>query len=568
MRMSSGENLVNTKKVSLRARRAKQSWLRLLRRFAPRNDTKLGTFGVNCLILGIFLIFSMGVNPVFISAEESIVADKDKISLDLKNIDINELLRILSLKTNKTIVASREVSGRISLYLNNVNFLDVLDIILVTQGWACDKKKDIFYIMSNSEYKRLYGRDYNEPRTIKTVKLKYAKPANVFNAVSQLKSDIGKVVADEASGTVILIDIPDKLKMLEKSIQELDIPLQTVVYDLNYANPVDARAQLNAAITSGTGEVIVDERSGKAIISDLPKKMEKLGALVKELDEETRQVFIEAQIVQVTLSDSFQRGIDWEKLFSESKLHGLDFVGYFPVSPALSSYQKISLGTIENDKYKMVINLLDSYGTTNTLSQPKLAVVNNEEAHIMVGIRDAYVTGSQSQGTTTITSESVQFIDVGLKLKVKPVINKQGFITMKIKLESSTAREPLTTAAGSRIPIIQTSEAETAIKIKDGATIMLGGLLEQIKNDNKEGVPGISKLPLIGGLFGKHDKLDKKTELVVFITPHLIKGDAGRDGLEPKNFVPDSFRPQEAMRDIAIDKKLQEIEDEPVLEKK
>ncbi|MFH0828022.1 MAG: secretin N-terminal domain-containing protein, partial [Candidatus Omnitrophota bacterium] len=462
--------------------------------------------------MGIFLIFSSGGNTASVSAEEFTVADKDKISLDLKNIEINELLRILSLKTNKTIVASREVSGRISLYLNNVNFLDVLDIILVTQNWACDKKKDIYYIMSNSEYKRLYGRDYTEPRTIRTVKLKYAKPANIFNALAQLKSDIGKVVADEASGTVILIDIPDKLNILEKAIQELDVSLETAVYDLNYAKPADARAQLNAAITAGTGEVIVDERSGKAIISDLPKKMEKLGILVKELDEETRQVFIEAQIIQVTLSDSFQRGIDWEKLFSESKLHGLDFVGYFPATPALSSYQKISLGTIENNKYKMVVNLLDSYGSTDTLSQPKIAVINNEEAHIMVGIRDAYITGSQSQGTTTVTTETVQFIDVGLKLKVVPVINKQGFITMKIKFESSTAREPLTTQAGSRIPIIQTSEAETAIKIKDGATIMLGGLLEQTKQDNKDGVPGISKLPLVGALFGKRYKLNKKTE--------------------------------------------------------
>ncbi len=533
----------------------------LLRSFVTARKPRI--YRVSYLILiGMLLMLSTGVNPAFISAEETAVSDKDKISLDLKNIDINELLRILSLKTNKTIVAGRDVSGRISLYLNNINFSDVLDIILVTQGWACDRKKDIYYIMSNSEYKRLYGKDYTEPRTIRTVKLKYAKPANIFNAVSQLKSDIGKIVADEASGTVILIDIPDKLNVLEKAIKELDIPLETAVYDLNYAKPADARAQLNAAITAGTGEVIVDERSGKAIISDLPKKMEKLGVLVKELDEETRQVFIEAQIIQVTLSDSFQRGIDWEKLFSESKLHGLDFVGYFPVNPALSAYQKISLGTIENDKYKMVVNLLDSYGSANTLSQPKLAVVNNEEAYIMVGIRDAYVTGSQSQGTTTVTSETVQFIDVGLKLKVVPVINKQGFITMKIKLESSTAREPLTTAAGSRIPIIQTSEAETAIKIKDGATIMLGGLLEQIKSDNQDGVPGLSKIPLLGALFGKRDKLDRKTELVVFITPHLIRGDVARDGMEPKNFTPDAVRPQEAMRDIAINKKLEEIEGE------
>jgi len=106
--------------------------------------------------------------------------------------------------------------------------------------------------------------------------------------------------------------------------------LETAIYDLNYAKPADAKAQLSAAMTPGTGEVIVDERNGKAIISDLPKKMDKLGTLVKELDEETRQVFIETEIIQVTLSDNFQRGIDWEKVFSESKWPALILSALFP----------------------------------------------------------------------------------------------------------------------------------------------------------------------------------------------------------------------------------------------
>jgi len=510
----------------------------------------------NCLVSLLAAAFLMSFNPTFISAEEVSVPAGEKISLDLKNIDIAELLRIISFKTGKTIVAGKDISGRISLYLNNISFLDALDIILVTQGWACDKKNDIFYVMSNSEYKRLYGRDYLEPREIKTVKLKYAAPVNVFNAVSQLKSDIGKIVADEASGTIILIDIPDKLKLLEKSIEELDTPLGTAVYDLNYAKLSDAKAQLTAALTPGTGEVIIDERNGKAIISDLPKKMDKLGILVKELDEETRQVFIETEIVQVTLSDSFQRGIEWEKVFSESKLAGLDFIGYFPVSPALSAYQKISVGTVDKNKYKAVFNLLDSYGRTETLSHPKIAVVNNEEAHIMVGVRDAYVTQTQSQGqSTTVTSEAIQFIDVGVKLKVTPTINKEGFIIMKIKPESSSVQDTITTSLGSRIPIVQTAEVETVIKIKDGCTIMLGGLLEDVKKNDFSGVSGLARLPLIGPLFSSKDKETKKTELVVFITPHIIRGDTAKADLNLQDCIFSSKALGE-MRDMLMNKEI------------
>ncbi|MFH0791049.1 MAG: secretin N-terminal domain-containing protein, partial [Candidatus Omnitrophota bacterium] len=479
-----------------------------------KNSIKLSSFLVITLLLsGLFLI----VPPLVSMAEDIPAAPESKISLELKSVDILELIRILSLKTGKTIVPSRNVSGRITIFLNNVTFQDVLDIILISQGLASDKKGDIFYIMTNAEYKSIYGKDCIEPRKMAVIKLTYAKPSNVFNAISQLKSDIGKIVTDEATGTIILIDIPEKLELMQKTAVEIDHPLETVVYDLNYVKGAEAKAQISSVITPGTGEVIVDERSGKAIVSDLPQKMQKIKDVIKELDEETRQVFIEADIVQITLSDSFNRGVDWEKVFSESKLHGLDFVGYFPVSSALSAYQKISVGKVETDKYKTIISLLSTYGNTELLSQPRIAVVNKEEATIMVGVRDAYVTQTLSQAeSTTVTSEAIQFIDVGIKLKVVPTINKDGFIIMKIKPEVSSVRETISTALGSRIPIVQTTEAETVIKIKDGTTIMLGGLLERTKTETLSGTPGLSRLPVIGALFNTKIKENKKAELVVF----------------------------------------------------
>ncbi|KKT02306.1 MAG: Pilus (MSHA type) biogenesis protein MshL [Parcubacteria group bacterium GW2011_GWA2_43_17] len=454
--------------------------------------------------------------------------NEEKISLDLKDIDVIELLRMLSLKTGKAIVPSREITGRVSIFLNNIAFDDVLDIILLTQGYAYEKKGEIFYIMSNAEYKRLYGKDYTEPRKLKTIKLTYAKPANIFNALSQLKSDIGKIIADEASGTIILVDIPEKLELLEKTAVQLDAPLDTVVYDLNYAKAQDAKAQITTALTPGTGEVIVDERSGKAIVSDLPKKMEKIGRLIKEIDEETRQVFIEADIVEVNLSDKFQRGIDWEKVLSERSLDGLDFVGYFPLT--LSNFQKISVGTLANNNYKAVINFLETYGDIRTISQPRISVVNNEEAKILVGSREAYVTQTQSQATSsTVTSEAVEFIDVGVKFKVTPTINKEGFITMKIKPEVSSVSETITTSLGSRIPIVKTSEAETVVKVKDGAMIMIAGLIKEDKRDTVIGLPLLSRIPWVGGLFSSRDKEKKNSELIVFITPHLTRGDTSAD---------------------------------------
>lgn len=510
---------------------------------------------ISLIFLGLFLISVIGFvyaqeeksnfnekSNIDLGDDKKVVSSNDKISLDLKNIEIIEFLRILSLKTGKTIVPTKDVTGRISLFLNNVSFQEVLDILILSQNLACEKKGAIIYIMSNREYKALYGKEYTEFRRMATIKLNYAKPANIFNAISQLKSDIGKIVVDEATGTVIIIDIPEKVALIQKMVKKLDLSLNTQVYDLNYIKPADAKIQLTAAITPGTGEVIIDERSGKAIVSDLPDKMHKITKLVGEIDEETRQVFIEGEIIQVTISDEFNRGIDWEKVFTEAKLHGLDLVGTFPASPVLSAFQKVSVGTLATDHYKAMVSFLSTYGKLETLSQPRIAIVNNEESNIMVGTRDAYVTQTLSQGdTSTVTSEQVEFIDVGVKLKVVPSINSDGYITMKIKPEVSSISETITTSLGSRIPIVQTAETETVIKVKDGTMIMLGGLLEKYDTDNSAGIPKLGRLPWIGALFGRRDKLIKRKELVIFITPHLISGSVSQKGVNRDKYISSDF---------------------------
>ncbi|MBN2831565.1 MAG: hypothetical protein JXL82_04765 [Candidatus Omnitrophica bacterium] len=492
--------------------------------------------------------------------------DSDKISLDLKNVDIVELLRILSLKTGKTIVPSKDVTGRITVYLNNVAFNDVLDIVLLTQSLALNRKDNIYYVMSEAEFKKMFGRDYVDNRKIETIRLSYAKPSVVFNALGQLKSDVGKLVVDESSGTIILIDIPEKLLLIKNMIKEMDQPLITRVYDLNYVKAADAKTQIAAAITQGTGEVIIDERSSKAIVSDLPKKMEKIGMLVREIDEESRQVYIEADIVELSLSDKFERGIDWEKVYTSAAMDGLTFAGYFPAT--LAQFQKISVGTLATDHYKAILNFLNTYGKTNIISQPRIAVVNNEESNIMIGVREAYITQTQSQATsTTVTSETVEFIDVGVKLKVAPRIGSDGFITMKLKPEVSSVKETIETALGSRIPIVQTSESETTVKVKDGTMIMIAGMTKIENTDAIKGWPVLSKIPFLDIFFGNRASESKRTEVIIFLTPRIMRSDEGLRGSEitrilPKEYLPDNLQ-NKVDRDQKIDSILIDVDENP-----
>lgn len=458
--------------------------------------------------------------------EENVYVRENKISLDLKGIDILELLKIISKKMGVTIVPSKNVRGRINVFLNNLTLEDALDVIILSQDMAYLKEGNLVNIMTDSEYEKKFGRKFDEKKKIRTVKLNYAKPSNVSNVIASLKSEVGKIIVDESSGTILLIDTPEGISVMEAAIKDLDQPLETAVLDVNYARSADIRTYLNELITPGLGHAIIDERSAKAIVTDLPQRVAKIKRLIKELDETSRQVLITGQIVQVSLDDDFQQGIEWERLLSERKWHSLDFVGKFPVSSDLASFQKVNVGTLSSDDYTALIKMLQSYGKVRVLSSPQIVALDRAEAKLLVGSREAFISQTTSQAqTSTEIAENVQFVDVGVKLNVVPIIGKDGFITIKIKPEVSSVRETIVTSRGSQIPIIETSEAESIVKVKDGSMIMIAGLMKDENRDIISGWPLISKAPFLGRLFSNRTTERKKSELIIFLTPKLMSGE-------------------------------------------
>lgn len=468
---------------------------------------------------------SAGAGPVKIDVTSSV---EEKITLDLKGVDINELFRMLSVKSGFTITTTPSVSGRITVLLNNLTFDDVLEVILSANNLACEKQGKVIKIMTAEEYLKAYGKKFDEKKKLKTIKLKYAKPTTIANVITSLKSDVGKIIVDEPSGTLMLIDSPPALELMESAINELDAPLETAVFDINYANNADVKTYLTDLITPGVGQIIMDTRSNKALVSDLPKRLEKIKQVMTELDEASRQVLIVGEILQVTLSNKTEQGIDWEALLNTKGWQDFNIAGKFPsIAESASIVGKLSVGTLTNDDYTMVVRMLQTYGDVDIISRPQVVVVNKEEAKIMVGSKEAYITQSQSQGqASTVTSESIEFIDVGIKLRVVPTIGKDGFVTMKIKPEVSSVRETMKTSGGSQIPIVETSETETVVKVKDGSMVMLAGLIRKEKREDSSGFPVLSKVPIVKYFFSSRTSEDKKTELVIFLTPKLISGES------------------------------------------
>jgi len=463
-------------------------------------------------------------------SEESEVARPEGISLDLRGIDIIEFFKVLSKNLNKNIIPSKRVTGKLNLFLNNITYQEAFEVTMISQGLAYEERgKDIIMVMTEAEYETLYGEKFNEKRQMKTIKLEHAQPKMVFNTLGKLKSKVGNIIVDEVTGTVILIDIPDKLKSMEEIIKNLDEPLQTEAFELQYANAVDIQEGISSIVTPGSGSVLADERTNSIIVKDLPGNIGKIAQAIRVLDQETRQVFIEAEIIEITLRDRTQTGINWERIVGGSPLADHIVTATFPTA-ALSSSLRMVGGTLDKDKITVTMDFLNTIGDTRILSRPKIAVTNNEEAAILVGEKRAYVTGTTSQsGESTITSDSVEFVDVGIKLKVVPTINRDGFVTMKIKPEISSVTDTLTTGSEdeprSIIPIITTSEAETTVKVKDGATIMIAGLRKTENTRDFDGIPYFSKIPIVNLLFSSRNSDQRQTEIVVFLTPYIITGE-------------------------------------------
>lgn len=503
------------------------------------------------------------------------VGFQGRISLDLRNIEVVDALKFLAMKAGLNIITTKNVTGRVTLMVDNVTVKDIFDIMLRSNGLAYVKEGDIYNVMTEDEYRLIFGRRFADIRQVKTFRLQYAIPEQAFSLLDTLKSDIGRVLVEPDSGTVMVMDTPENIEKIEDALGTLEQKNLVRVFTLKYAKAKETEEQLKTQLDAKkVGSVKADERSNQVIVQTLPERMEGIEKLIESLDKKTKEVLIDTKIIKVKLTDELSSGIEWEGLFNMGKKLGMTYFGSYPFSQMLkttdtwmpredflagstmdgsvgaypftgtttsltggakvSPGEKMHLGIISGKQdFDMLIKYLQTLGKTQILSNPKLAAINNQEARIHIGERQAYVTTTTTTGqTTTTVSEEVTFVDVGIQLSVTPTINDEGYVTMKVKPEVSSVVSTLITPTGNKIPIIDTSMAETTVMIKDGATIIIGGLRKEEKTSTSEGFPFLSKIPILGLVFKSGTNKTERTELLVMLTPHIVSGDVLSTGDE------------------------------------
>ena len=301
------------------------------------------------------------------------------------------------------------------------------------------------------------------------------------------------------------------------------------------AAPPDQRAATDAGLVGPTS-IIPDQATNSLVIRTAPPNFPVLQETIDQLDVRPAQVLLEVLIAEVLLDRATQYGVNWQ-LFTQDLVAGdstRNITGGFgpPLFGDSSLFnQGLNLRVVSmgNVSVRALVQALATRTKVRVLSTPRILALNNEEARILVGSEVPF-NQSVRTGLDVVVDQTVQFRKVGTQLTVVPTVNKDGYVTFRLLQEVSNLTSQ-TIPSALNAPVITTREAETSAIVRTGRTIIIGGLIGETHQVNQSGVPILEDLPLLGGLFRSRGTSRSRTELAIFITPHVVFNDEDSDSL-------------------------------------
>ncbi len=326
-------------------------------------------------------------------------------------------------------------------------------------------------------------------------------------------------------------------------------PGQTAASITNKQPSDKQRAQKSPAGSQATGDInvsnvgevriIADKANNAVVVVATPREYETILPVIKELDILPLQVLIDATVASVNLTDNLQYGIEWflsqgntavGSNLQGSPLNGID-IGRLALD-GVTAFSTGGLSLVQNSgSVKAILRAQADKGNVNVISSPSLMVLNNQQAKINVGDQVPLQTGTTSvpiaggaTGTSIAQSNTIQYKDTGVTLEVTPRVNANGMVILELhQTVSSVVPQGQVQGGVTTTATINKQEIESSVAVLDGETIALGGLIKEDNNANKSGIPWLYDLPLIGPLFGSTTYSKTKNELVVLITPRVVK---------------------------------------------
>jgi len=321
------------------------------------------------------------------------------------------------------------------------------------------------------------------------------------------------------SSNMVLIypNTPAKQKDYEEQIVH--------TFYLTNAAPKDVESLLKSML--GAKTLFIDERTSVVVMRDTPDAVRMAEKLVASIDVPEPEVLIEVEVLEIARSKLLNLGITPPGSFTAS---ASSVAGTATTAGAsglvLSDLSHQNADTIKVSSVSLTANALQTVGNTNTLASPRIRARNKEKAKILIGSRVPVITSSTALlSNGTASSSSVQYLDVGLTLEVQPTVYQDGDVSIKVGLEVSSITNTVV-VGGTQAYTIGTRNANTLLRLKDGETQILAGLIQDSDTRNAAGIPGLSQIPIVGRLFGSHNSDREKSEIVLSVTPHIIRTQA------------------------------------------
>lgn len=422
---------------------------------------------------------------------------RDPVTLDFDNTDVRDVIKLLSAKAKINVIYGPDVSGSLTLHLNYVPFNEAFRTVLSMTGLTTDQVGE-----------------------------------NILRVITP-----AELTKQRTTSTAI-----------------------TRIFQLNYAKASEVKSTIDAVRTAEGrgGSSSSDAKTNSLIVTDTLEGLLATENLIAQLDQRPRQVLIEAKLVEVLANSGLNYGIQWDYLSAErgsiGGKTGQSLIGTTQSQAVASSpnanpldlnpnvtapgvgasgrgtgvalaadrvFGALTLGRITNNYFlSATLTAAASQGKAKVLSDPKIATLNNQAATINVTTQIPYVTSNVA--STGVQTQTVQYVTTGIQMAVTPSINADGRILLQIQPRVS---QPSVSAAGSTLtgaPAVDSRDANTTVLVRDGETIVIGGLINDSLQDTIAKIPLLGDIPILGWLFKKRSKTRVRTELLIFVTTRVM----------------------------------------------
>lgn len=442
------------------------------------------------------------IEPSIFSEEKEYTGQR--LTLNFQDIETRAVLQLLAETSGRNIVVSDTVTGNVTLRLRNVPWDQALDIVLTTKGLDMRENGNVIIVAPAEEIAARETADLEAKRAIteleplysEFIQVNYAKASDLAALIGgggdgqSIMSDRGTVSVDERTNTLLINDTAENLQNIRRLVQTLDVPIRQVLIESRIVIVNDDLSR-DLGVRFGITDVEANSTDGLISVTGSSTGSETIVDSALDNLQNTGQVF------PVTLPSINNR--------------------YAVNLPIGNPAGRLALAVLDSDYIvDLELTALQSEGRGEIISTPRVITANQTEANIEQGVEIPYQEAASSGATTT------QFKKAVLSLTVTPQITPDDNIIMDLLVSNDTVGDVVASATGGFVPSIDTRRVQTQVLVRDGQTVVLGGIYETERRETVNKVPVLGDIPGVGVLFRSTQKLANKAELLIFVTPRIL----------------------------------------------